>query len=126
MMSKIGKQIEDEGLRRAAREARAPLLRAVDCLTAEERDRLMDPVYTAGGRALWALTQALLPETAELPGRGRRGAGAGGRQATSDGGRRGGTWTGCRPEWCRFSVNEGAAGWDGARKAQEIGPCVWY
>ena len=36
-------------------------------LTAEERDSLMDPVYTAVGRALWALTQALLPETAELP-----------------------------------------------------------
>ena len=60
-------QIEDDGLRRAAREARAHLLRAADCLTAEERDSLMDPVYMAVGRALWALTQALLPEATELP-----------------------------------------------------------
>ena len=59
--------IEDEGLRWAALEARAHLLRAMDCLAAEGRDSLMDPVYTAVGRALWALTQALLPETAELP-----------------------------------------------------------
>jgi len=58
-------QIDDDGLRRAALEARAHLLRAVECLAAEERDSLMDPVYTAVGRALWALTQALL-ETAEL------------------------------------------------------------
>ena len=61
-------QIDDDGLRRAALEARAHLLRAVECLAAEERDSLMDPVYTAVGRALWALTQALLPETAGLPG----------------------------------------------------------
>jgi hypothetical protein len=60
-------QIDDDGLRRAAREARAHLLRAVECLAAEERDSLMDPVYTAVGRALWALTQMLLPEAAELP-----------------------------------------------------------
>ena len=40
-------QIDDEGLRRAALEARAHLLRAVDCLAAEERDSLMDPVHTA-------------------------------------------------------------------------------
>ena len=60
-------QIDDDGLRRAAREARAYLLRAVECLAAEERDSLMDPVYTAVGRALWALTRGLLPEAAELP-----------------------------------------------------------
>ena len=60
-------QIDDEGLRRAALEARAHLLRAVECLAAEERDSLMDPVYMAVGRALWALTQALLPEATELP-----------------------------------------------------------
>ena len=60
-------QIDDDGLRRAALEARAHLLRAVDCLAAEGRDSLMDPVHTAVGRALWALTQALLPETDELP-----------------------------------------------------------
>ena len=60
-------QIDDDGLRRAALEARAHLLRAADCLTAEERDSLMDPVYTAIGRALWALTRALLLETDELP-----------------------------------------------------------
>ena len=60
-------QRENDGLRRAALEARAHLLRAVECLAAEERDSLMDPVYTAVGRALWALTQALLPEAVELP-----------------------------------------------------------
>ena len=60
-------QIDDDGLRRAAREARAYLLRAVECLAAEERDSLMDPVYTAVGRALWALTQALLPKAAGRP-----------------------------------------------------------
>ena len=60
-------QIDDEGLRRAALEARAHLLRAVGCLAAEGRDSLMDPVHTAVGRALGALTRALLPEAAELP-----------------------------------------------------------
>ena len=60
-------QRENDGLRRAALEARAHLLRAVECLAAEERDSLMDPVYTAVGRALWALTRGLLPEVAELP-----------------------------------------------------------
>ena len=60
-------QIDDDGLRRAAREARAHLLRAVECLAAEGRDSLMDPVHTAVGRALGALTRALLPEAAELP-----------------------------------------------------------
>ena len=60
-------QIDDDGLRRAAREARAHLLRAVDCLAAEERDSLMDPVHTAVGRALGTLTRALLSEAAELP-----------------------------------------------------------
>ena len=60
-------QIDDEGLRRAALEARAHLLRAVDCLAADGRDSLMDPVHTAVGRALWALTRALLLETDELP-----------------------------------------------------------
>ena len=60
-------QIDDDGLRRAAREARAHLLRAVEFLAAEGRDSLMDPVHTAVGRALWALTRVLLPEVAELP-----------------------------------------------------------
>ena len=53
--------IDDEGLRRAAQEARAHLLRTMACLAAEERDSLMDPVHTAVGRALWALTRVLLP-----------------------------------------------------------------
>ena len=57
-------QREDEGLRRAAREARTHLLRAVDCLAAEERDGLMDPVHTAVGRALGVLTGALVAEAA--------------------------------------------------------------
>ena len=60
-------QIDDEGLRRAALEARAHLLRAVEFLAAEGRDSLMDPVHTAVERALGALTRALLPEAAELP-----------------------------------------------------------
>ena len=59
--------IDEDDLRRAALEARAHLLRAVECLAAEERDSLMDPVHTAVGRALMALNRALLPEAAELP-----------------------------------------------------------
>jgi len=42
-------QIDDEGLRRAALEARAHLLRAVEFLAAEGRDSLMDPVHTGPG-----------------------------------------------------------------------------
>ena len=57
--------IDDEGLRRAAREARAHLLRAMECLAAEGRDSLMDPVHTAVGRALGALTQVLAPAAEE-------------------------------------------------------------
>ena len=122
-------QIDDDGLRRAAREARAHLLRAVECLAAEERDSLMDPVYTAVGRALWALTQALLPETAGLPGESDEGpepAVAGPHPTAAEEGDVGAGGPSCRPEWCQFSVNEGAAGWGGARKAQETSPCVRY
>ena len=119
-------QIEDDGLRRAAREARAHLLRAVDCLAAEERDGLMDPVYTAVGRALWALTQALL-ETAELQDESdEEPAVAGPHPTAAEEGDVGAGGPGCRPEWCRFSVNEGAAGWGGARETQETSPCVRY
>ncbi len=122
-------QIDDDGLRRAALEARAHLLRAVECLAAEERDSLMDPVYTAVGRALWALTQALLPETAGLPGESDEGpepAVAGPHPTAAEEGDVGAGGPSCRPEWCQFSVNEGAAGWGGARKAQETSPCVRY
>ena len=122
-------QIDDDGLRRAALEARAHLLRAVECLAAEERDSLMDPVDTAVGRALWALTQALLPETAGLPGESDEGpepAVAGPHPTAAEEGDVGAGGPSCRPEWCQFSVNEGAAGWGGARKAQETSPCVRY
>jgi hypothetical protein len=64
----MGQDLDDvSSLRGAMREARTHLLRAMDCLAAEGRDSLMDPVHTAVGRALGALTRALLPEAAELP-----------------------------------------------------------
>ncbi len=122
-------QIDDDGLRRAAREARAHLLRAVDCLAAEERDSLMDPVYTAVGRALGALTRALVPGAVEVEVEGEEepeAAVAGPHPTAAEEGDVGAGGPGCRPEWCRFSVNEGAAGWGGAREAQETSPCVRY
>ena len=81
-------QINDDGLRQAALEARAHLLRAVECLAAEERDSLMDPVHTAVGRALIAVTRGLLLEAAELPDAGDEEPEpvAGGRWAASNGG----------------------------------------
>ena len=121
--------IDEDDLRRAALEARAHLLRAVDCLAAEGRDSLMDPVHTAVGRALWALTRALLPETDELPDESDEEpepAVAGPHPTAAEEGDVGAGGPGCRSEWCRFSVNEGAAGWGGARKAQETSPCVRY
>lgn len=61
----MGEDLGDvSALRGAMRVARAHLLRALNCLAAEERDSLMDPVHTAVGRALGALTRALVP-TAE-------------------------------------------------------------
>ena len=122
-------QIDDDGLRRAAREARAHLLRAVECLAAEERDSLMDPVYTAVGRALGALTRALVPGAVEVEVEGEEepeAAVAGPHPTAAEEGDVGAGGPGCRPEWCRFSVNEGAAGWGGAREAQETSPCVRY
>ena len=122
-------QIDDEGLRRAALEARAHLLRAVEFLAAEGRDSLMDPVHTAVERALGALTRALLPEAAELPDEGEEEpepAVAGPHPTAAEEGDVGAGGPGCRSEWCRFSVNEGAAGWGGAREAQETSPCVRY
>ena len=122
-------QIDDDDLRQAAREARAYLLRAVECLAAEERDSLMDPVYTAVGRALGALTRALVPGAVEVEVEGEEepeAAVAGPHPTAAEEGDVGAGGPGCRPEWCRFSVNEGAAGWGGAREAQETSPCVRY
>ena len=46
----------------ALHKARAHLLRAVEILGQEERDGLNDPLHQAVGRALGALTRALLPQ----------------------------------------------------------------
>ena len=98
---------DDRG--RAELEARAHLLRAVDCLAAEERESLMDPVCTAVGRAWWALTRALLPEAAELPDDSDEEPEpmvVGPHPTAAEEGDVGAGGPGCRPEWCRFSVND--------------------